>query len=76
MQNARQVLRIIDASGSAFEQQAAQVSCPDATTDLDELACDWQLVSGLLEARRTGAAADTNQLLSALTKVCNPVAFT
>jgi hypothetical protein len=71
-QNARQIIKIIDAgnSGVPFEQRFAHIQCPDSTSDIHELACDWRQVLASLQAWDARESMDATEQLSVLFKVC------
>ncbi len=52
LQNARQLLKIVDASlsGTSLEERAANMERSHVNTDMDRLACDWKQASNMLEA--------------------------
>lgn len=78
LQNAQQILKIIDANGPgpSLEQRFDPLKCPDSSSDLHELACDWKQVSQLLHTRTGSGFRGTEELLSALFKVCTGLSRT
>lgn len=70
LENARQILHLIEATGSSpsFERRPSKPSCPDSSTDLQQLGRDWQEISELLEASSRDSSSDNGKLLSALAK--------
>lgn len=69
MQNARQLLRIVTASfGKELFQPGAEFACAGSSSDVEDLACEWQKVQSGLASASSAHSADA-QWIQATSKV-------